>query len=232
MERAKQLLQTNGLAAIILPVSILTNQNIYVACRELIIKYFDIVAISEFGKSTFGKTGTNTVVLFMRRKSNNPDLAEHINNRVNAWFNGDLSKDKVFDDDDCIEKYCRSCDIDEREYKTWLNGGAMPIAPIFDSYKKKALQSQKIKHIQNKKISKRYSEDSMKAELSIAITEYIKNLEKEKLFYYMMAMTNSTPIIVTRCPSDGREEKNFLGYEWSGAKGNEGIKYIDFWIYR
>lgn len=226
VERAKQLLKTNGIAAIILPVSILTNQSIYVACRELIIKYFDIVAISEFGKSTFGKTGTNTVVLFMRRKSNNPDLAEHINNRVNAWFNGDLSKDKVFDDADCIKKYCRSCDIDEREYKTWLHGGAMPMAPIFDSYKNKALQSQKIKHIQNKKISKRYSEDSMKAELSIAITEYIKNLEKEKLFYYMMAMTNSTPIIVTRCPSDAREEKNFLGYEWSGAKGNEGIKYI------
>lgn len=66
VERAKQLLKENGIAAIILPSSILSNNNIYEYCREIILKFFDIIAIAEFGSGTFGKTGTNTVTLFLR----------------------------------------------------------------------------------------------------------------------------------------------------------------------
>ncbi len=98
VERAAQLLRDDGVAAIILPSSILNNGNIYIKCREIILKNFDLVAIAEFGSGTFGKTGTNTVTLFLRRKSSNPDLALHYENRVNAWFNADHEKDTVFDD--------------------------------------------------------------------------------------------------------------------------------------
>ncbi len=46
IERAKQLLKTGGVAAIVLPSSILSNGNsIYVRAREILIQYFDIVAI-------------------------------------------------------------------------------------------------------------------------------------------------------------------------------------------
>ncbi len=64
IERAKQLLKSGGVAAIILPSSILSNGNIYIKSREIILKYFDLLAIAEFGSGTFGKTGTNTVTLF------------------------------------------------------------------------------------------------------------------------------------------------------------------------
>ncbi len=57
------------MAAIILPSSILSNGgSTYIRAREILLQYFDIIAIAEFGSGTFGKTGTNTVTLFLRRK--------------------------------------------------------------------------------------------------------------------------------------------------------------------
>ena len=54
IERAKQLLCPGGVAAIILPSSVLSNGSIYIKCREIILKYFDIVSIVEMGSVTFG----------------------------------------------------------------------------------------------------------------------------------------------------------------------------------
>ncbi|WP_152632379.1 restriction endonuclease subunit S [Aliarcobacter butzleri] len=75
IERTKQLLKDGGIAGIILPSSILTSGGIYTKTREIILKYFEVIAITELGSNTFMATGTNTVVLFLRRKNN----AEHIN---------------------------------------------------------------------------------------------------------------------------------------------------------
>ena len=75
IERTKQLLKDGGIAGIILPSSILTGGGIYTKTREIILKYFEVIAITELGSNTFMATGTNTVVLFLRRKNN----AEHIN---------------------------------------------------------------------------------------------------------------------------------------------------------
>mgnify|MGYP006253310113 FL=1 len=71
IERAKQLLKSEGVAGIILPISILTKgnnkstsktTNIYVATRELLLKFFDIIAIVELPKSTFGRTNTLSLI--------------------------------------------------------------------------------------------------------------------------------------------------------------------------
>lgn len=70
VERAIQLLKEGGVAGIVLPVSILTNGGIYEKTRELILKNFDIVAIQKLGDNAFMATGTKTIILFMRRKSN------------------------------------------------------------------------------------------------------------------------------------------------------------------
>jgi len=111
VERAKQLLNPDGVAGIIVPSSILSKgsskttskkKNVYVATREILLKHFDIAAISEFGSGTFGKTGTNTVTLFLKRKKENPAPADHYKNRVNAWFKNDTSKNGVFADEHLI----------------------------------------------------------------------------------------------------------------------------------
>lgn len=226
VERAKQLLKDDGVAAIVLPSSILSNGNIYISCREIILKYFDIVAIAEFGSGTFGKTGTNTATLFLRRKKSNPDLAEHYQNRVDSWYVADTSKDIVFEDDNLIEEYCLHCNIDIDEYKLWLTGKAAPSADVFKEYEKKVKESTGYKNIQKKKITKRYTQVNKDEELASYIKRFMKSAEKEKLYYFMLAASNPCYVVVSKSPTDNKAMKKFLGYEWSGAKGNEGIKYI------
>lgn len=102
IERARQLLRPGGIAAIILPSSILSNGGTtYVRAREILLQSFDIIAIAEFGSGTFGKTGTNTVTLFLRRKATTPDTAEHYHERVAGWFTGaenDKRKQVIYKD--------------------------------------------------------------------------------------------------------------------------------------
>ena len=108
MERAKQLLKENGVAGIILPSSILTNANAtYVKTREIILKTFDIISIVELPSGTFGATGTPTVILFLKKKEENPSLAVHYKNRVDSWFENNFSKDKVFEDKDLLLDYLK-----------------------------------------------------------------------------------------------------------------------------
>ncbi len=90
IERAKQLLAPGGVAGIIVPSSVLSNSDsTHIGSREILLQYFDIVALVELGSGTFGKTGTNTVVLFLRRKHQLPEPAEHYRNRVEDWFDND-----------------------------------------------------------------------------------------------------------------------------------------------
>lgn len=56
VERATQLLRPGGIAAIILPASILSNGgSSYTAAREMLRASFEVIAIAEFGSGTFGK---------------------------------------------------------------------------------------------------------------------------------------------------------------------------------
>ena len=66
--RTKQLLKDGGIAAIVLPSSILSNTGIYTKAREIILNYFEIIAIAELGSNTFMATGTNTVTLYHEKK--------------------------------------------------------------------------------------------------------------------------------------------------------------------
>jgi type I restriction enzyme M protein len=70
IERTKQLLKDGGIAAIILPSSILSNTGLYTKTREILLKYFKFISIVELGNNTFMATGTNTVILFLKRRNN------------------------------------------------------------------------------------------------------------------------------------------------------------------
>ena len=83
IERTKQLLKDDGVAGIVLPSSILSNTGIYTKARELILQNFDIIAITELGSNTFMATGTNTIVLFLRKRNENE--VEKI--KTNAFLN-------------------------------------------------------------------------------------------------------------------------------------------------
>lgn len=215
IEKAKQLLHSDGIAVIVLPSSILTNGNIYIKCREIILQYFDLVAIAEFGSGTFGKTGTNTATLFLRRKKSATDLAEHYRNRVGQWQSGNFGLDGVFKDRHLLKCYCRHCGFDRAQYKAFLNAqDKMPSeisqTEVFAEYRKA---------FDKKKLPK--SADVEKEWLNFA-----KEIEADKLRHFMLAANNPQNVLVVKMPSETKEKKAFLGYEWSAAKGREGIKYL------
>jgi len=230
IERAKQLLAPEGVAAIILPSSILSNSsNIYIKTREILLQYFDFVAIAEFGSGTFGKTGTNTVVLFLRRKKSEPELAIHYRNRVEAWFSNNHGQDHRYEDGDAIERYTQHIGVPFNEYITLLNGNPsedLMKHEIFAAYKAEFSNNTVAKNIKKKRITARYTQSMKDAELAKHIVDSIRNVEKDKLYYFMLCESNPQSVIVVKSPTKTAETKKFLGYEWSNRKGSEGIKYL------
>lgn len=231
IERAAQLLCDEGIAALILPSSILSNGGMYIKCREIILCTFDIIAIAEFGSGTFGQTGTNTVTLFLRKKKTHPVLDDHYKNRIHSWFHNDTRKDIVFEDYHLFESYCTHIGVKPEDYKALFTYTAdwkkvLGSYEIFKEYITEFSNDAKAKAIQKKKISGKYTKEMQSDELEKHIYYSVCQIEQEKLLFFCLAMTNGQEVAVIRSPAASKEMKAFLGYEWSGAKGNEGIKYL------
>ena len=238
IERAKQLLKKDGVAGIILPSSILskgsqniaTNKsNIYVKTREILFKYFDIIAIAEFGSGTFGKTGTNTVTLFLKRRPNNPDMQKHLKYMVESWFSGDFSTNEMFKDNDLLQEYVNHIEVDIADYKSLLESKpneALLKNEMFVEYGEEFIKLTETKNRKKQKTYKALSAEKRQETEHKELVKYMRLIEEDKLYYFSLAFLNKKEVLIIKAPSDGAKNKKFLGYEWSGRKGDEGIKYI------
>jgi type I restriction-modification system DNA methylase subunit len=248
IERAAQLLKDKGVAAIILPVSILSKGNLFMEARELLVKKFDIISICSFGKKTFGQTSTNTITLFLRKKSSSPDIDFHIQNRIESWFSGDMSNDDCYDDSNILEQYTLKCGFDLDDYISLMEGNlneGFLKSDIGEEYKRyfnlhkvirtnpdstgmaekaRLIRDEAQKYVQ-KPIYKNLDDDSKSKIDRELLTKFIREIEKEKLYYFMLASNNPKPVLVIKAPESTTAEKAFLGYYFSTRKGNEGIKY-------
>ena len=196
VERTKQLLKTDGIASIILPSSILSNTGIYTESREIILKHFNVIAITELGSATFMATGTNTVILFLKRRKDK--ILSKIEEALDEFFDNlqDLTINGI---EKPISKYISHVwkDIKFSDYKTLL-------------------QKLPNKGIEEHEIYKTYQNNNLKW---IKILE----LEKEKLFYFILTYNQKLVLVKT---GQKKEEKQFLGYEFSNRRGSEGIHPI------
>lgn len=68
--------------------------------------------------------------------------------------------------------------------------------------------------------------DSPALSLHDRFYDYVVALEKEKVYFYVLAKSNHSPVVVVKSPTSATELKKFLGYGWSDTKGDEGIKYV------
>lgn len=145
VERTKQLLKDGGIAGVILPSSILTNTGIYTKTRELLLKYFEIVAITELGSNTFMATGTNTVVLFLRRRNNYDCI--NLQKSVDKFF-ADKTDVTINNIETPVSKYVNYVweDLTFDDYLTLLNkepNDKVEKHDIFKEYSKKSNQNLK-----------------------------------------------------------------------------------------
>ena len=207
IEKATKLLKDDAIAAIILPSSILNKWGgkwVYAKTREIILRNFDIIAISELWSGTFGKTGTNTVTLFLQKKKGKPTFAEHFETMVDSWFVGDFHTNEAhFENTDILKKYCLHQEYNLEDYKLFLSG------EISESLKK---------HENFKEYISKFDAKSL--------LKWSQEIEKQKLLYFWIASQNKSQVLIIKSPSGTSEIKKFLGYEWGGGKWNEGIKYI------
>ena len=251
IERANQLLRDNAKVAIILPSSILNKDGIYKSTREILFANFDFIAIVELGSGTFGATGTNTIILFLRKKENftpeNATISQDYSNIKNYIESGHLSQNEPYKDYiNAFNAYCDFRGFDKGEYESFLNGslesypfgwvqgvGVQNSKNVKSTTQLLELEAFKEYHAAFKETSeykklldsKAYKDSKDKDTLTRnAFLAYARAIEKDKLLYFSLSL-NQAPIII-KAPSDNKEQKKFLGYEWSNKKGNEGLKEL------
>ena len=202
VERTKQLLKEGGVAGVILPSSILSNTGIYTKAREIILQYFDIVAIAELGSNTFMATNTNTVVLFLRRRDNY--FASNTKSAVETYFRT-LNDVTINGIEAPVSKYVAHVweGLDYADYVTLLQKSPN------DKVKAHEIYLEYTKKLSSKSDAK--------------IFEAILRIEAEKLLYFILAYPQKVVIVKS---GEKDVEKRFLGYEFSNRRGNEGIHAI------
>ena len=204
IERTSQLLKEWWVAWIVLPSSILNNTWIYTKAREIILKNFDIISIASFGSNTFMATGTNTVVLFMRKR--NKFFAKNLEDSINKLYLKitDISLNNI---EWVVSKYSN--------HVWWVN---------FKDYET-LCQKTPNEAIKKSELFKEY-ENKFKWQKIESICEKILEVEKEKILYFILSYSQNTILIKSW---DKQIEKEFLGYEFSNRKWSEWIHPIQWW---
>lgn len=225
VERIAQLLKPRGIAAVILPSSILSNSNptSYTKAREQILKNFFIRSIVCFGGKTFGATSTSTITLFLEKFDEPPTRYKMVEDSVTAILSGnELSN---WEDKDIFDSYVAQIGIAEDAYRSFIsqqkNYTDFKNIEYLNNY---IIAFEKSSLVLNRKKTKTFKKMSIKEQTQTMISmfyEFVLPIEKEKLFYFGLVRSQSTLVITA--PSDNAEQKTFLGYDWSNRKGSEGI---------
>ncbi|EJV0573792.1 N-6 DNA methylase [Campylobacter coli] len=227
-ERANQILNDNAKAAIILPSSILNKDSIYKNTREILFQNFDFIAIVELGSQTFGATGTNTIILFLRKKETFKQ-ENHLISQDYSLIKERIEAENLKDSENFYQNYLSAyCDFrkfDKELYSNFLNGNLdskLAELEAFKDYRNAFRQTSDYKKLKESKIYKE-SEDKQSLE-DKAFLAYAQAIEKDKLLYFSLSLNQE--VLIIKSPSDIKEQKKFLGYEWSNRKGDEGLKEL------
>lgn len=198
IERMKQLLRVGGWAGVILPSSMLSNGGIYSRARDIVFKYFNVKAIVELGSGTFMETGTNTVILFLERRSDSDH--EKIIQAINAFFTNkrDVAVSGI---ERAFSIYVASVydDLGYEDYVSFISENAN------DAMREHELYKDYVKEFGDVPYAKAFE------------------VEKEKMLYFFL--THNQNIVVAKS-GQKQDEKAFLGYEFSKRRGYEGIKIL------
>ena len=253
IERAIHFLKKNGLMAIVLPVSILSNDdNLFKKTRELLFLNFNILSIVELNSRTFGSTGTNTIILFAQKVTKNPEglLNSFINKKEYTSFTNHkaidgyiekqgYNKDEYFalmqdgilgpslEGSEIFSEYRRKFkpkDISKAMKKQWFKD-----SPLYHAEKKE--NSKENRELIEKFLSSKEYKELVRTEHNNQFVQFTKDIERDKLNTFIQIHDNN--VVILQSPPDKIGNKSnkeqvvkFLGYDWSSRKNDEGIKYI------
>ncbi|HED6002158.1 TPA: restriction endonuclease subunit S, partial [Campylobacter coli] len=189
---------------------------------------FDFIAIVELGNQTFGATGTNTIILFLRKKETFKQ-ENHLISQDYSLIKERIEAENLKDSENFYQNYLSAyCDFrkfDKELYSNFLNGNLdskLAELEAFKDYRNAFRQTSDYKKLKESKI---YKESKDKQDLEDkAFLAYTQAIEKDKLLYFCLSLNQE--VLIIKSPSDIKEQKKFLGYEWSNRKGDEGLKEL------
>lgn len=253
IERAKYFLKRHGLMGIVLPSSILSNGDLYIRVREILFENFNILSIVSLGSRTFGSTGTNTIILFAQKveKKNSlgllnafiekNDYKQYTNYKALENY---IKKQKyneqdyfAFMQDDLLNDTLEKHEIFV-DYKKNFKFSPIKKTVQKELYKKSSFYKAELKE-KSKDYKKLLSDFLESAEYKVLeqkeyrkqFIAFAKGIEKDKLNTFIQIESNN--VLILQSPPDKIGNKNnktkiieFLGYDWSNRKGDEGIKYV------
>lgn len=189
---------------------------------------FDFIAIVELGSQTFGATGTNTIILFLRKKETFKQ-ENHLISQDYSLIKERIEAENLKDSENFYQNYLNTyCDFrkfDKELYENFLNGSLdskLVELEAFKDYRNAFEQTSDYKKLKESKIYKE-SKDKQALE-DKAFLAYAQAIEKDKLLYFSLSLNQE--VLIIKSPSDIKEQKKFLGYEWSNRKGDEGLKEL------
>ncbi|ENH1059405.1 restriction endonuclease subunit S, partial [Campylobacter coli] len=196
--------------------------------REILFQNFDFIAIVELGNQTFGATGTNTIILFLRKKETFKQ-ENHLISQDYSLIKERIEAENLKDSENFYQNYLSAyCDFrkfDKELYSNFLNGNLdskLAELEAFKDYRNAFRQTSDYKKLKESKI---YKESKDKQDLEDkAFLAYTQAIEKDKLLYFCLSLNQE--VLIIKSPSDIKEQKKFLGYEWSNRKGDEGLKEL------
>ena len=252
VERAQHFLKKDGLMGIVLPSSLLSNENIYTKTREILFANFNILAIAVMNSRTFGSTGTNTVILFAQKVKKNSEGLLHT-----FMDKKDYSS---YTTSGAIDSYILKQGYPKDEYFAFMQdnilGENLKNTEVFKDYVSNFKISRVSKGLQKEWFSKSaYYKEGIKdnskeyknmfalfmtskdykqleeEEYRKQFVVFAKDIECRKLNVYIQTENNIVAILQSppekvNNKSNKAEVVKFLGYDWSNRKGDEGIKYL------
>lgn len=153
IERTAQLLKEGGYFALILPVSILSKGGIYETTREILLSKFDILSIVGLNSRTFGSTGTQTVIVFAKKRE------KEAGDLIKCFINTEFELIQEFVNHDIIAKYCAFKGFNKDEFIDFLKkdilSNNLAQSEIFKSYQDEFENaSSKVKEFKKEAMSK------------------------------------------------------------------------------
>lgn len=217
VERISQLLKPNGVAAVVLPSSILNKENeSFISARESLLKNFNIIAIATLGSKTFGATGTNTVILFLQKFNEPPKRTDMVLDSVEAI----LSKADIdgWEDESILRGYLKKIGVKKdtydkllsksKDYTHWKDDN------YFGQHYDEFVTSTEYVKKSKQKTFLKLSDAEQKKWFNQKFYEYVFSIEQEKLFYYSLVYNQDTLII--SAPDENKEQEKFLGWGIDG----------------
>lgn len=147
---------------------------------------------------------------------------------VTNIFNNEPAQD--WPDQEILSSYLEHIGVDENLYTQFIKQEASlevlseneHMRLLVDAFKASAV----CKNLIGKKSFKNLSISEQSDAKRQAFYRFAHEIEREKLFYFALVKDQNT--LIATAPTSNPGQKEFLGYDWSNRKGNEGIQISQY----